>query len=246
PPLGEFLDRLAGLPLAYEPGSAYRYSVSLDVAGGLLEKLGGAPLDTLFERQLLGPLGMRDTGFHVPEGKRQRMSAAWAFLDPRTFEATDRPTRFDGPEATDWASPPRLLAGGAGLVSTAEDYAKFAQMLLNEGLFEGRRLLPAGVARLGMGNLLEPGVFFRGAPDRPPEGYGAGGSVSLYDTRRDAPFGVPAGVYGWGGAAGTLFSVDRVRQVAVVLMLQYMPSNRFPMVRDLATALNREAAARTI
>lgn len=136
-----------------------------------------------------------------------------------------------------WARPPRLVAGGAGLVSSAADYARFAQMLLNEGLFEGRQVLPRPVVRRALSNLMPPGVFLQKV-----EGHGAGGRVTLFDTLDGSEAGTPAGQFGWGGAAGTLFHVDPLRQYAVVLMLQYLPSQQFPVPREFQAALNRDLA----
>jgi CubicO group peptidase (beta-lactamase class C family) len=242
PDLQTFAERLATLPLVFEPGTAWRYSVSLDLAGALLERLDGKPLDRVYEDRLFRALGMTDTGFVVPPQDRARFAAAYGWVDPETMKPVDKPTRVDGPDKSDYFQRPTLLAGGAGLVSSARDYAAFAQMLLNDGLFEGRRLLPAGTARLAMGNLLEPGTSYVQGKDSPPGGYGAGGAVTLSDTRRADPAGAPAQVYGWGGAAGTLFHVDPVRQYAMVLMLQVLPSQRFPIGKELQTALNRDLA----
>lgn len=110
-------------------------------------------------------------------------------------------------------------------------------MLLNGGLFEDRQILPRGIARLAMSNLMPPGLRFQEV-----HGYGAGGSVTLADTRASAPEGQPPGVFGWGGAAGTLFQVDPVREVAVVLMLQHLPAQAFPTGRAFAAAINRDFA----
>jgi CubicO group peptidase (beta-lactamase class C family) len=235
PDLDGFLRRLAALPLRAEPGSAYRYSVSLDVAGGMLERMHRKPFDRLLEERLLAPLGMRDTGFVVPAAANGRLSALYAWTDPATNKPTGRPELADAPPDTAWGKPPPLPAGGAGLVSSAADFARFAQMLLNEGMFEGRRLLPAGAARLAMSNIMPAALRFN---ER--NGYGAGGAVSLVDTRADGPEGQPPGVFGWGGAAGTLFQVDPVRQVGVVLMLQFLPAQTFPMGRDFQAAINRD------
>lgn len=235
PDLDGFVSRLAALPLYAEPGTVYRYSLALDLAGGLLQRLAGRPFDQLLEAQLLGPLGMRDTGFTVPESAFGRLSALYAWVDPETGARRAEPLLADAPPETAWAKPSPLPAGGAGLVSSAEDYARFAQMLLNQGLFEGRRILPAGLARLAMSNLMPPGVFYQKI-----HGYGAGGSVTLADTRATGPEGQPPGVFGWGGAAGTLFQVDPVRDVAVVLMLQHLPAQAFPTARRFATAANRD------
>lgn len=233
PDLQTMCARLATLPLRTEPGRAFRYSVGLDVAGGLLERVAGVPLDLLFERQLFGPLGMRDTGWWVAERDRPRFAAAYAWQDPATMRMREAPVRVDGPDRSDYHQKPQLLAGGAGLVSTVADYARFAQMLLNDGQFEGRPVMPRGAARLAMSNLLEPGVFYEGNM-----GYGAGGLVTLFDTRAGSPTGQPAGVYGWSGAAGTRFHVDPVRQYAMVLMVQYLPPARFPLADELQAQLN--------
>jgi CubicO group peptidase (beta-lactamase class C family) len=232
--LDAFTKTLATLPLRTEPGTAYRYSVGLDLAGGLLQRLTGQPLDRVFDTQLLKPLGMGDTGFTVPAGALGRLASLYAYLDPKTFKPTDTPGLADAPPKSQWARPAELLAGGAGLVSSAADYARFAHMLLNEGDHEGGIAMPRGVARLATSNLLPPGLWFEKV-----NGYGAGGSVQLSDTRA-LPYGTPPGVYGWGGAAGTLFQVDPVRQVAVVLMLNYLPVQHFPMGRDWRQAINRD------
>jgi CubicO group peptidase (beta-lactamase class C family) len=233
PDLQTMCARLATLPLRTEPGTAYRYSVALDVAGGLLERLAGAPLDAVLERQLFAPLGMRDTGWWVGERDRPRLAAAYGWQNPATGQMLDKPVRVDGPERSDYDQKPVLLAGGAGLVSTVADYARFAQMLLNEGQFDGRTIMPRGAARLAMSNLLEPGVYYEGNL-----GYGAGGQVTLADTRATSPAGRPPGVFGWSGAAGTRFHVDPVRQYAMVLMVQYLPPARFPIADELQAGLN--------
>lgn len=235
PDLETFMGRLAALPLRFEPGSAYRYSLSLDVAGGMLQRLSGRPFDRLLEERLFGPLGMRDTGFTVPAAANGRLAALYAWTDPETNRPTGKPVLADAPPETAWGRPPPLPAGGAGLVSSAADFARFAQMLLNEGMFEGRRLLAPGVARLAVSNIMPPSLRFN---ER--NGYGAGGAVSLADTRAEAPDGQPPGVFGWGGAAGTLFQVDPVRQVAVVLMLQILPAQAFPTGREFQAAINRD------
>lgn len=214
PALGDYMRRLASVPLRYEPGTRWHYSISLDVAGALLERLTATSLDRVFDRQLFAPLGMRDTGFEVPAGKRARLAGNYVWVDPATLKPSDRPTLVDGPERTEFGERPVMLAGGAGLVSSAADYARFAQMMLNDGIFEGKRLLPANIARMAQANLMPPGVMF-GKRD----GNGAGGRAILFDEATD-PAKYRVGTWGWGGAAGTLFHVDPVRGHAVVLMLQ--------------------------
>jgi CubicO group peptidase (beta-lactamase class C family) len=231
-----FTRALATLPLHAEPGTLWRYSVALDLAGGLLERLTGQSLDAVLARQLFAPLGMTSTGFAIAARDLPRLASNYGWIKPDQTVLTT-PVLVDGPARTDWLGPQRLLAGGAGLLSSARDYARFAQMLLNEGLFEGRAVMPRETARLGMSNLMPEGVFFQKI-----EGNGAGGRSTLFDTRA-RPDGTPAGSYGWGGAAGTLFQVDRTRGLAVVVMVQFMPSQRWPLNREFQTALNADLAA---
>lgn len=236
PDLPEFVARLATLPLHAEPGSLWRYSVALDLAGGMLERLTGKTLDKVFDEQLFGPLGMTSTSFALEAAEKRRLSSNYAWVKP-DMTPLDTPVLIDGPVRSDWTPTPRMLAGGAGLLASARDYARFGQMLLNEGIFEGRTVMPRGTARLAMSNLMPAGVFFETA-----SGFGAGGSVTLFDSLMAKPHGVPVGTYGWGGAAGTKFVVDPVRQLAVVVMLQFLPSGRFPLNEELGVAINRDLA----
>lgn len=243
PDLQVMATALAGLPLALDPGTAWKYSVGLDVAGALLERLTSKTFDTVLEQQILGPLGMRDTGFWAQD--KARLAANYLWTAPGTTKRLDKPIPISLLEKDGFTTRPKLLSGGGGLVSSARDYARFAQMVLNEGQFEGRTILPRGVARLATSNLLPPGVFFDGS-----HGYGAGGRVTLFDTRGTGQAatstwgGGTADAYGWGGAAGTLFMADRVRQFGVVLMLQTMGDSTLPRDRDLAAALARDADGR--
>ncbi|MFZ4690637.1 MAG: serine hydrolase domain-containing protein, partial [Polymorphobacter sp.] len=234
PDLQGFVSGLASLPLHAEPGTMWRYSVSHDLAGGLLERLTGKPFDQVLANQLFNPLGMRSTSFGLRDADRARLSSNYAWVRP-DLTPLAAPVLIDGPGRSDWAAKPRLLAGGAGLLSSARDYARFAQMLLGDGKFEGRAVMPRGTARAAMSNLMPAGLFYEG-----DKGFGAGGRVTLFDTRGKGGDGVPPGSYGWGGAAGTLFQVDPVRQVAVVVMLQYLPAQRFPLSKEFQVAVNRD------
>lgn len=235
PDLDGFTRALAELPLRFDPGTAYRYSLSLDVAGGMLQRLLATPFDKVLERQLFAPLGMKDTGFTVTRVQAPRLAALYAWQNEKG-ERLATPMLVDRADDSAWLRPPPLPAGGAGLVSSAEDYARFAQMLLNEGVFEGRSILPRAAARQAMANMLPPGLFFDKV-----KGYGAGGQVILGDSRT-APAGTLPGTFGWGGAAGTLFQVDPLREIGVVLMLQGLA---LPLDQGagLQAALNREFPA---
>jgi CubicO group peptidase (beta-lactamase class C family) len=227
---------VAGLPLALEPGTAWKYSISLDVAGALLERLTGQGFDRVLDTQLFGPLGMANTGFWARDAARLASNYLW--INPATGAPTDKPLPVAPQEKDGFTTRPKLLSGGGGMVSSARDYARFAQMVLNGGEFGARRVVPAGTAELALSNLMPQGVFFQG-----DQGFGAGGRVTLFDTR-GATSGVPSLVYGWGGAAGTLFAVDRVRQFGMVVMLQYMPAQRFPLESEMRGALGRAADGR--
>jgi len=237
PDLQGLVAGLASLPLHSEPGSGWRYSVALDLAGGLLARLTQKRFDAVLADQLLKPLGMANTGFSISEAQLPKLSSnyAWMRADQTLLE---KPLLIDGPERTDWLGPQKLLAGGAGLMSSARDYARFGQMLLDDGMFKGKAIMPRGVVRTALSNLMPAGVFH----DK-TRGFGAGGRVTLFDTLGTAD-GSPAGTYGWGGAAGTLFQVDRVRQIAVVVMLQYLPQQRFPMPKEFQVAINRDLGSR--
>ena len=234
---------LAGLPLALDPGTAWKYSISLDVAGALLERLTGMTFDKVLEQQILGPLGMKDTGFWAKD--KTRLAANYLWTAPGTTKVLEKPIPISMLEKDGFTTRPRLLSGGGGMVGSARDYAKFAQMVLNEGEYEGRTILPRGTARLATSNLMPPGVFFDNQ-----HGFGAGGRVTLFDTRQGAGLsragwaGSTADAFGWGGAAGTLFMADSVRQFGVVLMLQTMGDSRLQRDADLASALARDADGR--
>jgi CubicO group peptidase (beta-lactamase class C family) len=239
-PLGDYMKQLATVPLWQEPGTGWRYSISLDVAGGLLERLTGKPLDVVLREQLFGPLEMNDTGFALTEADKARLSSLYGWVDDQ-LKPVDRPQLVDSPQTSNWTTNPVFLAGGAGLLSSADNYARFAQMLLNDGQFDERTIMPRGAVRHALSNLMPRGVFYQGDGGE-QLGFGAGGSVALFDPVPGNAEGTPVGTYGWGGAAGTKFLIDPVRQIGVVLMLQFAPSARFPLNADLARALNSDLA----
>lgn len=239
PDLRTYMERLATLPLLAEPGTRYQYSIGLDVAGALLERLTGQTLDRIFATGLFEPLGMRDTGFWLSAAQQKRLSGLYAWRDPATGALLPRPTLIDSAGKTELAARPVMLAGGAGLAASAEDFARFAQLMLNEGLFEGKMLLPRGMARLAMSNLMEPGVFYA-----ENQGYGAGGRSVLFETSARDPEHFPVGTWGWGGAASTLCHVDPIRQQAVVLMLQSLGNDKGPNDKRLNRALAADYAGR--
>ncbi len=209
--LAEFADNLAKLPLVYEPGTQWSYSVALDLMGRVIEVVSGQPFDAYLQDHILDPLGMSSTWFRVPESEIGRLSTNYA-----PFSGALLP--IDPAKSSIYLDEPPFPMGGAGLVSSARDYDRFLAMLLGEGALDGVRIMKAETARLGMSNLLEDKVARKGSMID-GQGFGAGGRVSL------AGSATGEGIYGWGGAAGTIGFVDRKRGYRVGGYAQYMPAD---------------------
>lgn len=224
--LAEFTDRLGRIPLQYDPGTRWHYSVSVDVQGRLVEVISGMRFGEFLQRRLFGPLGMQDTGFVVPEDSWDRMAQIYA---PRgtpeelgeAFRAAVTATELVvAPEAVDAGFRPgaRFESGGGGLVSSTGDYLRFAQMLLNGGELDGVRLLsPKSVELMTTDHLGDvPGGF-----GREGMGFGLGFAVAL-DQGEIGELG-SVGEYNWGGAAGTRFWIDPAEQLIGLFMVQSIP-----------------------
>ncbi len=223
--LEDMVRRLAEVPLAAEPGTLWRYSVGLDVLGLVIERVSGSPLDVFVNTRLFTPLRMSSTGFQVPATAASRLTTNYTVtstglmpLDPR-----DRSV---------FLAAPTLLAGGAGLVSTARDFARLGAMLIAEGELDGVRVMRPETVRLACSNLLPEGVPYEGG------GYGAGMRVAAGGPAlRDG-----AGAVSWNGAAGTMWVVNRGRRLNVVLMSQFMPPTSYPIWAEIDAALSRDLA----
>ena len=182
-------------PLRTQPGTEFFYSLSVDVLGYLVQVVSGQPFDAFLQERILGPLGMVDTAFDVPESKLDR------------FAVNYRPDKekglavLDAPATSRFAKPTRCPAGGMGLVSTLGDYYRFAQMLYNKGELDGQRLLGRKTVELMRSNHLRDGVYRDG---NPALGFGLGFGVTL-DAEQTLG---SVGAYGWGGAATTRFVID--------------------------------------
>ncbi len=228
----------ASLPLLFQPGSEWTYSVATDVLGHLVEVLSGQSLDTFFTERILGPLGMVDTRFGLPDDQRDRLAGLYV------PGQDGRATRFDeiGPVAH---GTPTFLSGGGGLVSTAADYLRFADMLRRGGEGDGARLLsdrtlgymtrnhlPGGVDLEAYGRPLFAETTYDGV------GFGLGFAVSL-DPVATRVLGSP-GTYTWGGAASTSFWVDPVEDITAVFLTQLLPSSTHP-IRDALSQLVSQA-----
>jgi CubicO group peptidase (beta-lactamase class C family) len=207
PNLAAFATTAASLPLMFEPGSKWNYSIGLDIAGAVVEKLSGIPFDDFLEQRLFKPLGMKDTAFSAPADKLDRLTAMYKY----TLTGLEV---IDTAQTSVFAHDPAIPSGGGGLVSSARDYAQFMAMLLDEGQLGRVRILKPATARMMMSNLMEPGVLATTATG--DYGFGAGGRSVIKAT----PGGEGIGTFGWTGAANSIAWVDRANGVYIVLMTQ--------------------------
>lgn len=226
--LEEFGRRLAKMPLSFEPGSRWQYSVSLDLLGLVIQRVSGMTFHQYLQKTFFTPLKMIDTDFMVPANKLNRFTSVITVRDGKPVVVDDR-------AASPFARDRDLPSGGGGLVSTAKDYSRFTGMLVNEGTFERVRVLKPETVRLGRSNLLEPGVKFGGR-----NGFGAGVSVILPEGVR--PGTEPAGSFSWFGIAGTQMWMDPVNKLSVVLMLQMQPTT-YPVQQEVRVAAYKDLAA---
>jgi CubicO group peptidase (beta-lactamase class C family) len=220
---GEFVAKLAKLPLAFPPGTTWDYGQSTDLLGVLVERVSGKPLDMVVEERILKPLGMKDSGFFVPEAEHGRIAEAQP-LDgkPQTLLAvTRRPT---------------FLAGGHGMVSTAADYLRFTTMLLNGGELDGVRLLSKKTIEYMSSDHL--GSLSRGPAYSPGPGYGFGLGFAVRMLPGVAPVPGTVGDYYWGGLGGTYFWIDPKEKLIAILMLQAPGQREYyrMLFRDLVYA----------
>jgi CubicO group peptidase (beta-lactamase class C family) len=220
--LQEFIDKLAKIPLLYQPGQGWTYSLSMDIEGYIVEKLSGQSLPDFMRDRIYQPLGMRDAGFFVPEEKRGRFANLYYWKREGGGLSTD-PQSPSNPH--DYDKQPSLASGGGGMVSTAEDYYRFAQMLANGGELDGKRLLAPATIHLMTSNHLAPslltGQYGIGAQQmRAGFGYGYNCAVEFDPQTANLPDG--KGTFLWDGAAGTWFWVDPTNDLVFIGMIQRM------------------------
>lgn len=221
--LSTLISALSTAPLAFQPGTAFRYSFSIDVLGRLVEVISGLRLDHFFRQRIFEPLGMVDTGFWVPAEKAGRFAVNYGPDEKHPGKLKD----IDPFKKSDYRRPNTFLSGGGGLVSTAGDYLRFCQMLLNGGTLDGERLLGRKTVELMRTNHLPDGIY---EDEHRAYGFGLGGNVLLHVNR--APTLGTEGSWGWGGAANTKFWIDWKEQLIGILMLQFMPSDQYPVAKD--------------
>jgi CubicO group peptidase (beta-lactamase class C family) len=235
--LDTFIQQLSTLPLEFSPGTAWNYSVSIDVMGYLVQKLSGMSFGEFLRARLFEPLGMTDTAFYIAPEKVERFCSCYQPGDGgKGLKLQD-----DAGKST-YATPPKLESGGGGLVSTAHDYMRFCRMMLGGGVLNGARVLSPKTVDLFSHNFLPddqeiasmapPGLFSESGYDG--VGFSIGCGVTLDVARTRLP-GTP-GEFFWGGAAATAFWIDPLEDLAVVFMTQVMGSDsRLTLRRDLRT-----------
>jgi len=218
--LEQLTARLATLPLAHQPGTAWKYGFSTDVLGRLIEVISGQSLDVFMQQRIFEPLGMKDTGFHVPEEKWERLGEVYGWGPENSLIIKPREQVLG-----EFESPPALLSGGHGLVSTASDYWRFAQMLSNKGSNDGVRILGRKTVEYMTVNHLPADMVLINA-DTPGAGFGLGFYV-VVDVSRTKTI-ESLGNYGWGGYASTFFWVDPVENLVGLVLTQFVPFGFHP------------------
>jgi CubicO group peptidase (beta-lactamase class C family) len=231
--LREMIDKLSKIPLLYQPGTRWVYSVSMDIQGYIVEKLSGQSLPDFMQQNIFKPLGMRDAGFFVPAEKRNRFVTLYRSDEPGKLIADST----GGGLAGGYSAQPPAPSGGGGLVSTAEDYLRFAQMLANGGILSGVRVLSPAAVHLMASNHLAPnlltGEFAIGLQRmRPGFGYGYDCAVVFNPPGADLPDG--SGTFFWDGAAATWFWVDPTNDIVFVEMIQRMLGRASPDLEYLS------------
>lgn len=225
--LAQMIAKLAQVPLRYDPGSAWGYSLATDVCGWLVQQISGMPFEQFLHEQIFEPLGMRDTFFTVPADKAHRLAACYRF-DPQSTMAL-----IDDPAKSPWLREPALHSGGGGLISSLSDYHRFCELLRRGGALDGVRLIgPRTLAMMRVNHLPGDADLTQRAVDSFAESgqQGVGFGLGFATTLSEARAGVPgAGDFYWGGLANTVFWVDPREDLVAILMTQLIPSRRYDL-----------------
>lgn len=219
----EFANQLATVPLVFEPGTDYNYAFSLEVIGALIEVISGQKFGVFLQQRILKPLGMIDTGFHVPESKQSRFCELYLWDDEELIPISEDVPFFshDLP----------LQFGGGGLVSTVDDYMKFTRLMLNNGTVDGRQFVKPETLTMMRSNHLE-GKALEHFYDDGNAGYGYGLGVRSLISPKLSGLNASVGEFGWDGAASTWTGIDQGHEVTAVFMLQLFPFCQFPATRE--------------
>jgi CubicO group peptidase (beta-lactamase class C family) len=235
--LDEFIKRVAKLPLNAQPGSEWHYSIAVDIQGYIVQKLSGMPFEEFLEKRIFKPLAMNDTAFYVPKEKLSRFAEMYDYDKDGKLHALGMTEGLNH----DFSAKPALASGGGGLVSTATDYMRFCQMLLNGGQLNGVRLLSPRTVEIMRTNVLPPNLSILA----PGSGFGLDFAVYTDPVAAGGYYG--KGAYYWGGAAGTWFWIDPVSDLIVIGMIQQVAGtgaaavSGVPDVRGLSHAYTYQA-----
>ena len=234
--LDEFAERLGTLPLKFEPGARWHYSVAVDVTGLVVERLSGQSFDVFLQERIFGPLGMEDTFFNVPEDKMDR------FLPNHYWDGENEKLMEMGEESFTSYTGTELFSGGGGLVSTTMDYLRFSEMVRRGGELDGVRLLSPKTVAYMTANHLPAAIDGGGSGENPfgqgASGFGFGLGWGVVTDPVAAQVIGSAGEYNWGGAAGTVFWIDPVEDMVVIGMIQLMGSP-WPLRAELKVLANQ-------
>jgi CubicO group peptidase (beta-lactamase class C family) len=223
--LRSFVEKLARVPLRFDPGDRWMYSYSTDVCGYLVEAISGKPFDQHLQETIFDPLGMRDTSFFVTPEKQHRLAANYRRRANKTLAL------IDDPERSQYLERPAFFSGGGGLTSTTADYLRFCEMLRRGGELDGARILGPRTIRLMTQNHLTGGrdltqMAIGAFSETAYEGVGFGLGFAMTLNEVDAGT-LGRGDYYWGGAASTIFWVDPVEDLVAIFMTQLIPSATF-------------------
>lgn len=211
-PICDTMERLATLPFVAQPGDGFVYGYATDLLGCVVERVSGIPLDVFIRTRITEPLGMRDTHFYLPAAEGARLAAVYASDTAGSFGRAADGARGQGHYID---GPRRSFSGGAGLVSTARDYGRFLQMLLNRGTLDGVRLLSPKMVSVMTSN--QVGALYT----QDGQGFGFG----FYTVERPGGAGLATpGSFGWGGAYGSTYLVDPAERLIVLFMIQQLPN----------------------
>ncbi len=213
----DLMRTIASIPLVFQPGEGWRYSIASEVLSYIVQTVSAQPFGTFLKERIFEPLGMNDTAFTIASDKISRFAANYGLAEDGGLKV------IDDPENSVFSLVPLAPSGSGGLISTAPDYLRFCQMMLNKGELDGQRLLGRKTVEYMTLNHL-PG---NGRIDDPSQGFGIGFSV-LLEPSLSSTLG-SAGTYRWGGVAGTRFWIDLQEDLIGILMLQFIPNDFYPV-----------------
>ena len=235
--MDSFITAIAEMPLQFDPGAHWNYSMATDVLGAVIERIEGKPFARVLHERLFAPLAMVDTGFQVPKAQQHRLT------DCYTFHPRKKMNLFDSRNRSRWVKDRSFHSGGGGLVSTLHDYHRFCLMLLGGGKLGNVRIISRKALALmtanhlvGGGDLAEHSIGIFSEDENAGVGFGLGFAVTL----NPATTGIMGSVgdFYWGGMFSTGFFVDPLEQLAVIFMTQLMPSSTYPVRREIKTMVH--------